>query len=218
MLIHCYDNQTGQYISSRLADPDPLHEGRWLEPAFTTPMPLPDRAPSTWPFFVDGSWVMAPDFRGKMLYRQDTGDAAEILVPGVTPDEAGLTTLPRPSSEHRWSDGQWAPDPEAVAQREREAAMTEFEALLAGAREVNAGKADAYAAGLLTAFEVAMFKAWANYQMDLVRVLSMPGFPAERAWPAEPDPVEIAAAVEQAAMAAAEKEAAASVAADPTAT
>lgn len=36
MLIQQYDAETGQYISSRLAAPDPRNVDRWSVPAFST--------------------------------------------------------------------------------------------------------------------------------------------------------------------------------------
>ncbi len=187
MLLHQYDSLTGQYVHSFLADPDPRNEDRWLEPAATTPVPLPGRERLTWPFFKDGAWILVPDYRGLVLYRQDNGEQTELLVAGIAPEEAGLTTMPRPSDDFHWMDGAWVVNAEAVARKEREKAMREFEERLAVARARNAGKADAYAVGLLDAVGIALFKAWSTYQMDLVRVLEAPGFPAEREWPAAPD-------------------------------
>ncbi|POR46751.1 virus tail fiber assembly protein lambda gpK [Paraburkholderia eburnea] len=207
MLIHQYDNATGQYISSNLADPDPKNLDRWLVPAFSTDIALPERARNEWPFFVDGAWALKPDYRGQMLYRTADGTAAELLMPGIAPADAGLTTTPRPSDQYVWSDGGWALDPVIVAAQKRAAAMQEFEALLALARAANAGKADAYAAGLLSPAQAALFKAWANYQLDLVRVIDSADFPNDFAWPAKPDPDAIAAQVEADARAKAEAEA-----------
>lgn len=111
MLLHQYDSQTGQYLNSFLADPDPLNPGRWLEPAFTTSTPLPERPRLTWPVFRDGLWSLVPDYRTLRLYRKDNGEVAEILVIGITPDDAGLTDVPRPSDEHfgarRQNHGRW---------------------------------------------------------------------------------------------------------------
>lgn len=207
MLIHQYDNATGQYISSNLADPDPKNQDRWLVPAFSTDIALPERARNEWPFFVDGAWALKPDYRGQMLYRTADGTAAELLMPGIAPADAGLTTTPRPSDQYVWSDGDWALDPVIVAAQKRAAAMQEFEALLADARTANAGKADAYAAGLLSPAQAALFKAWANFQLDLVRVIDSATFPDDFAWPAKPDADAIAAQVEADARAKAEAEA-----------
>ncbi|MDT4830714.1 hypothetical protein FQZ97_641880 [compost metagenome] len=196
MLIHQYDSVTGQYIQSGLADVDPKSPERWLIPAFSTSAALPERLPYTWPFLVGGKWELRPDHRGQTLYRQDTGEQAEILVAGVAPEEAGLTVKPRPSGEHRWNGSSWELSAEAVAEKQKMNAMAEFERRLDIARKKNAGKNDAFAADLLTPQEAALFKAWAAYQMDLVRQVSAEDFPKNCVWPEEPDEAEIAAQVE----------------------
>ncbi|BDD79935.1 hypothetical protein [Burkholderia phage FLC10] len=194
MLIHQYDAQKGQYISSRLADTDPKNVDRWLVPAFCTADELPARTPLSWPFYLDGAWKLLPDYRGVMLYRQDTGAPAEILVAGATPAEHGLTTTPRPSDDYTFRDGAWAIDPAIVAQRVRAAAMGDFDVRMAHARAMNAGKADAYAAGLLTREEAYYFRAWSAYQLDLVRAIQREGFPDAVSWPADPVSFEVASA------------------------
>ena len=215
MLIHHYDNKTGQYVGSQLADADPRSPNRWLIPAFATAVPLPERPINTWPFFEDGCWQLRPDYRGQTLYRTDTGEPAEIIAPGVSPAEAGLTVEPRPSTDHVWTEGAWRLCPALVAKRDRERAMAEFNSKMEAAKAANAGKADAYAAGLLSAVEVAVFKAWAAYQMDLVRVVSAPTFPEDIHWPEEPDAKAVTAKVlaEQAAAEQLEKARAAEAAA-----
>jgi hypothetical protein len=188
MLIHQYDNLTGQYIASRLADEDPRNPGRWLIPAFATTDALPARESLTWPFYIDGAWVLRPDWRGRILYRCDNGEPAEILIAGVTPEESGLTEIPRPSDKHVWGDGAWVLDPAAVAAEKHAAAMAEFERRLALARTKNAGKADAIAAGLLNDEEIYYFKAWSAYQMALVSAIEKDTFPDAVEWPPEPAP------------------------------
>lgn len=212
MLIHQYDNATGQYISSNLADPDPKNLERWLVPAFSTDIALPERSRNEWPFFVDGAWTLKPDYRGQMLYRTGDGEAAEILMAGIAPADAGLTTKPRPSDQYVWGDGDWVIDPALVAAQKRAAAMQEFDTLLVAARTANAGKADAYAAGLLSPAQTALFKAWANYQLDLVRVIDSASFPDNFVWPATPDANAIAEEVEAEARAKAEADAQANAA------
>lgn len=195
MLIHQFDSETGQYIHSFLAEPDPRNADRWIVPAFATDVPLPERCRLQWPFFRDGSWELLPDYRGQMLYRCSNGEPAEIVMAGITPDEAGLTTMPRPSDLHRWNGADWEMDPEAIERQERADAMGEFEERMARAKAKNAGKIDALAAGLLDAAGEAIFKAWAGYQLALVAVVESDAFPAARVWPAEPDELEIAAKV-----------------------
>jgi len=194
MLIHQYDAETGQYISSRLADPDPLNVDRWLVPAFSTVDELPARTPLSWPFYLDGAWKLLPDYRGRILYRQETGAPAEILVAGTTPAEHGLTETARPSDDYTFRDGAWVIDPAIVAQRVRAAAMAEFDVRMAHARAMNAGRADAYSAGLLSREEAYYFRAWSTYQLDLVRAIQREGFPDAVSWPDEPASFEVASA------------------------
>lgn len=188
MLIHQYDATTGEYISSRLADSDPLNLDRWLIPAFSTADELPARTPLSWPFYRNGAWTLLPDYRGRMLYRQSNGEAAEILVAGTAPAENGLTETPRPSDEYTWRDDAWQVDPAVIAQKVRAAAMGEFDMRMARARTMNAGKADALAAGLLSIEEAYFFRAWSAYQLDLVRAIQREEFPGAVTWPSDPIP------------------------------
>src|SRR5690349_8929134 len=115
MLIHHYNPTTGEYLSSGQPDADPRNEDRWLLPASSTFDAPPPRTPTTWPFYRDGKWRLLPDFRGRICYRTDTGEAVEIAVAGRTPVELGLTTEPRPSPRHSWIDGTWAVPNELIA-------------------------------------------------------------------------------------------------------
>ncbi|AXF21349.1 phage tail protein [Burkholderia pyrrocinia] len=196
MLCNQYDSLTGQYIVSFLADVDPMNSSRYLVPAFCTLKPVPERPPRTWPFWRGEKWEMLPDYRGVRLYRTESGATAEITVAGVTPEDAELTEVPRPSDTHVWRDGAWTVDEKIVADKARELAMNDFFARLEKARQQNLGKSDARVTGRLSDLEEATFDAWTDYQVALVRVVESPSFPAEIAWPAEPDPDAILAKVE----------------------
>jgi hypothetical protein len=222
MLVNQYDSITGQYISSRLADPDPSNPKGWLIPAFSTDVPMPDRPRNTWPFFVNGAWILKPDYRAITLYSKTTGAPTEITVVGIAPNDVGLTETAPPSDEYKWQDGTgWVIDEAVVIAKVRAAAMAEFDTLMAAARQKNYGKADAQAAGLLSPVEEGIFKAWAAYQWSLVKVVNAPDFPATTDWPPLPDEAAIttqveadeAAKAEAAAQAAAEQAAAAQAAA-----
>jgi hypothetical protein len=193
MFIHHYDHQSGEYISSSLATADPRNNGRWLIPAFATDVPLIERHRNTWPFFVarKHAWELRPDFRGMILYRTDNGEQTEIMFAGISMERAGVTDQPRPDADHVWHDA-WVIDPVRRAERTRAAAMAEFDTRLAHAREINAGKADAHAAGLLSREETYTFLAWSAYQLELVRVIQAAGFPETAQWPDPPQPFEAA--------------------------
>ncbi|MEX3614171.1 MAG: tail fiber assembly protein [Burkholderia gladioli] len=196
MLIHLYDQRSGAYTNSLMADEDPMHAGRWLIPGFATDVAPPDRTGATWPFWKDGAWSLLPDYRGRALYRTDTGEPAQMTVAGVTPDQAGLTDRPRPSHEYVWTDGAWTISPEAVARNEKEAAMREFSRRLDIAQRATLGKSDAQAVGLLDDVGLAQYKAWATYQMQLVSTINAPDFPENVSWPTEPDNDAIRAQIE----------------------
>jgi ATP phosphoribosyltransferase regulatory subunit HisZ len=73
-----------------------------------------------------------------------------------------------------------------IAQKVRAAAMAEFDMRMTRARAMNAGKADALAAGLLSIEEAYYFRAWSAYQLDLVRAIQAEGFPDAVSWPSDP--------------------------------
>ncbi|MCP1116938.1 hypothetical protein JOE11_003705 [Robbsia andropogonis] len=177
MLTHHYDASTGQYLSSSLPTENPVKPGDWLVPASATLLALPERMPHTWPFFRNNAWTMLPDYRGQTLYRCDNGARTEILRPGVSPVELGLTDQPRPSEMHVWVGDKWVPDPAIVRQQQRDKAATAIYRALEVAHKANLGKADAMAAGLLDEAQIQSFKVWSAYQLALVRELDKPDFP-----------------------------------------
>lgn len=188
MLIHHYNPVTGEYLRSGQPDADPRNDDRWLIPAFATFDIPPPRTPTTWPFYRDGTWSLLPDFRGRVCYHIGTGDTAEITAPGCTPAELGLTTAPRPSPRHSWIEGRWVVPPELVEREKHDAAMAEFSRLMVVARRHTTGRADAYAAGLLSEEQVYIFKAWSAYQMALVAAIERESFPDAVEWPSIPGP------------------------------
>lgn len=196
MLCNQYDNQTGRYVVSFLAERDPMNADRYLVPAFCTLTPLPEVPTRSWPFWLDGKWALRPDYRGVRLYRTDTGEPGEITVAGVSPDGEGLTEQPRPSDEYVWGGGAWVVDESIIAERVRATAMADFYERMEKARQQNLGKSDARVTGLLSDIEAAMFDAWAAYQVALVRVVDLPTFPSEIEWPVEPDPAALLVKVE----------------------
>lgn len=188
MLIHHYNPTTGEYLNSGQPDVDPCNDKRWLVPAWSTFDIPPPRTPTTWPFYRDGKWSLLPDFRGRICYRTDNGEPVEIAVAGKTPADLGLTTQQRPSHRHSWVDGAWTVRPELIVREKRDEAMAEFWRLMEVARRQTAGKADAYAAGLLNDEQIYYFKAWSGYQMALASVIERDTFPNSVEWPPPPGP------------------------------
>ncbi|MDY7807764.1 tail fiber assembly protein [Burkholderia stagnalis] len=196
MKIYNYDFKTGAFTGAGEPDPDPMSPGRWLIPAFASIKKPPKPGDREWPFWINGAWTMKPDFRNVPLYQTANGAPASINEPGVVPADVDLTDEPKPSDVHVWRDGAWGPDEQLVEHKARADATAEFATRMEKARAANYGKADAMIAGVLTDTEVAIFKAWAAYQVALSRVMGAPDFPKGIAWPNEPDEVAIAAEVE----------------------
>lgn len=186
MFIHHFNSETGEYLSSSLAMPDPRNSDRFLVPAFATDAALPERSRYTWPFWRDGAWLLLPDHRGRVLYRTSNGEPAEISCAGVTPGEVGLTDKSRPSSEYVWKDDDWVIDPDIVAAKRKQRAMEDFEKRYSEAQRQTLGKESAIAAGLLDDPATATFRAWSTYQMQLVDVINDPAFPDRCDWPDKP--------------------------------
>ncbi|KUZ98079.1 hypothetical protein WI40_13825 [Burkholderia ubonensis] len=195
MKIYNYDFETGALTSAGEPDPDPMSLGRWLIPAFASTEMPPKPGDREWPFWIDGAWTMKPDFRNVPLYQITNGAPALIDEPGVVPADVGLTEEPKPSDVHVWRDGAWVADEQLVEHKARADATAEFATRMERARAANYGKADAMIAGVLTDTEVAIFKAWAAYQVGLSRIMGAPDFPTGIAWPDEPDEAAIAAEV-----------------------
>ena len=109
MKIYCAHPTTREYLGQSNADPDPLQEGVWLIPAHAYPdappaLPAGQAAQRA----ADGSaWLLVADHRGT-VYSTVNGEAQQYDVLGELPE--GLTTEPRPSTDHRWAGSAWAFD------------------------------------------------------------------------------------------------------------
>lgn len=62
-------------------------------------------------------------------------------------------------------------------------AMIQRDDLLRSANEATAGMADAFIAGLLGSDDTAKFRAYATYKLELNKIDTQPGFPADIDWP-----------------------------------
>jgi hypothetical protein len=198
MYVHNYDARTGEYTTSQLASPDPLDANNWLIPAFATNVTPPERPRGQWPFFdpAIGAWTLRADWRSIVLYRTDNGELTEIFAVGVTPEEVGLTTDPRPTEDHVFKDGAWQLDDAKVLARRRAGFMEQVDIRMKRAQQENYGKGDALTLGLLTPLEAAMYRAWSEYQMALVRLTQNADFTREIQWPDLPDADAVRAAVD----------------------
>ncbi|AOJ10610.1 tail fiber assembly protein [Burkholderia mayonis] len=191
MKIYHFHSCTGALVGVGSADPDPMNAERWLIPAFSTTQEPPVQQEREWPFWRDDQWVMKPDYRGVTLFRTSDGIRAAIDEPGISAEEAGLTEVARPGDDYVWRDSKWQVDESLVAVRRKQTKTREFEERLSRVQSRLLGMGDALAAGLLDEAETAIFRAWATYQQELIRVFRSLSFP-EIVWPNEPDEATVA--------------------------
>lgn len=74
MDIFHYSPKTFEYLGRGKADPDPMNDGEFLHPAFTTTVAPPEAADGTVNVYVGGGWQNMPDRRGETWWRADAAD------------------------------------------------------------------------------------------------------------------------------------------------
>lgn len=115
MDLYHYDPITGVLDAITDADPDPLVDGAWLVPAFSTIDEPPSAPAGHVPVRRDGEWQIVEDHRGQIGYTAD-GQAVEVTALGSLPPPV-VTFEPPPSAEHVWADGAWQADIDAMRAR-----------------------------------------------------------------------------------------------------
>jgi len=93
MLVHVYDETTGEYLHDWKAQESPLEPGVFIKPTASTNDPLPPKQAKKWPVRVNNTWELHDDFRGEIWFSGD-GKRVEITEIG-TP--SGLTKTAPPS-------------------------------------------------------------------------------------------------------------------------
>lgn len=133
MDVYNFHPETGEYLGTSQADPNPVRPDNWLVPAFATRAPPPAAAKGFARVWTGGQWRQAPDHRGEQWWPKD---AANNLAPSVTidylgdPTEKDLTSVEPPAPPQ---------PPVSVDARQIRIAMTQFgwrtavEAYVAGA-------------------------------------------------------------------------------------
>lgn len=199
MIIYNFNQSTGEYIGSGMADESPLDPENPIVPGFATPIAPPEVgerqvalyldasgiAPQNWP---EGGWTVAPDYRGVQLFRTEDGApfflGAEYSGVGDLP--AFLTDEPRPSPAHVWQNDEWTLDEALETQQLAAAAIARRDALLLEADQLIAPLMDGFVLGELTEEEEARLRALSQYRKALRAVTSQAGFPRTINWPAKP--------------------------------
>ncbi len=114
--IFHYHPTTGEYTGSSPADHSPLEPDAVLIPAHATDQTPPETGVREAAVFRDDAWLIAPDWRGVVLFSKTNGSAVTIADIGTTPADVNATEAERPSPAHVWADGQWVEDATVKAQ------------------------------------------------------------------------------------------------------
>lgn len=96
MDLYFFDAETGEYVGTRKAQPNPKRPGEYLTdgPCRTT-TPPPETGPREVAVFDAPGWIVQPDFRGVTYWTAD-GAQATIGGIGIEPPEGALTAPPEP--------------------------------------------------------------------------------------------------------------------------
>ncbi|MBB5040797.1 hypothetical protein [Shinella fusca] len=87
-IVYHYHRMSGEYLSSSLADADPMESGRWVVPASATLVEPATTSEGFATVFVDGEWREVEDHRGETWWDED-GNPIDIEEIG-DPAEQGL--------------------------------------------------------------------------------------------------------------------------------
>lgn len=107
--------ETGEFLTTAIADASPLEPGVYLVPAFATDIAPPVLGVKQAAVFVGGAWQVKADWRAVPLYSTADGSVVTIDAIGQTPAGAGATEVPPPTAQHSWQAGVWVIDAAKVA-------------------------------------------------------------------------------------------------------
>lgn len=100
MYIYHYHPETGEYLHSGRADPDPLDKDNWLIPAHATTAAAPATGEHETAVWRDGAWAVVADYRGETWYQPDgTPVIIELLGQMPEPDWTAEPPPPPPPPE-----------------------------------------------------------------------------------------------------------------------
>lgn len=95
---YSYHSDTGEYLGTELADPDPLDMSNWLYPAYTTSVTPPKEKADKALVWDGNGWIYVDDCRGQVWFT-DGGSEVPIDFIGKPEDQCLLKekpTLPPP--------------------------------------------------------------------------------------------------------------------------
>ncbi|MCD0491421.1 tail fiber assembly protein [Chromobacterium violaceum] len=183
--VYSFHPQTGEYLGPTQADRSPLDEGEvWLIPAYSTELKPPEAGEQQVAVFRDSKWALQADWRAVPLWSKQTALSMQPQI-GDTPDSLGATTL-EPPPYAVWKTNAWAVDQNAERSALIAAALQLQQQKLTAAYQVRRPLEDAVELGIASQSELAKLASWKQYCVDLSRVPTRPGYPAQIDWPKAP--------------------------------
>ena len=112
MQIYHYHQDTNEYLSTDVADPNPLEPGKYLIPKNATTIPVIEKTTNTIQVFENNEWILKEDFRKQKMYNNDNLEGIEVNEIGPIPNDY---TLDAPPSKHsKLVDNVWIEDIELI--------------------------------------------------------------------------------------------------------
>lgn len=200
MNIYHYDAATGCLLGPGVAERNQLDSAAPLLPAYATTAPSPvtgerecarylgsdGLVPSSW---LDGEWVVHPDWRGVPLWNTTDGSPIKITEPNITPDHQCATPKPYPGRGYVWQDEKWHADPDLLHQLAEQMAADQRTQQLSVANQQIAIIAPAVEGGYAKPEHTQLLADWQRYRYELTQVPAQTGWPETPQWPTEPDKV-----------------------------
>lgn len=113
-------------------------------------------------------WNLVADYRGKIAYKKDTGEAVHIVTLGDLPDS--VTEIAPTGDFQKWNGSEWVTDEDAKLVAAINDATLKRDSLRAAADAAIAWLSDAVDAEIATDEEKSSLKAWKTYRVLLMRI------------------------------------------------
>lgn len=182
MRIYHYYQNTGEFITAGMADPDPLTEGNWLIPAHATEIKPPKEKSGYVVCFINGQWEYIRDYRGSTAYSKADRQSIDVDFVGELPD---TLTLSEPETDFdEWNGEKWVTDIQAKKDSELEAEEAQKQFLIAESMEKTQLWQTQLMLGIITDEDKASLREWMLY-VQKVQTTDISTAPNTH-WPAKP--------------------------------